>query len=124
MPKYVTYKLRGADDARLVCDLGDYRFRIDEVERLVGTTDLFRGEWSRRLAACGRPPDGRIGTQVLRLYKTLRRKRFETRPFFGSVWTAVAGVERLILTDWLVRAARISGQVVAIFRKPRTGGEQ
>jgi SAM-dependent methyltransferase len=94
------------------------------LEQLVHTTDLYGGS-GRGVSQLGlvRLTGGSVD-DFFDFYKTPRRKRFELRPIFASVWTAVAVLERLVLTDWLVRAARISGQVVAIFRKPEIGVER
>lgn len=89
-----------------------------KLTRLVHTTDLYGGT-GRGVSqlALTRLTGGSVD-DFFAFYKTPRRKRFEKRPIFAAVWTAVGGVERLALSDWLVRTVRISGQVVAIFRKP------
>jgi SAM-dependent methyltransferase len=60
------------------------------------------------------------GTQddFFRFYRFRRGERFRQRPVFAAAWTLTGLVERLLLTDSLVRLLRVSGQVVAVYRKP------
>ena len=52
------------------------------------------------------------------LYRSTRRERFGQGVALAAAWTAVGVVERLVLTDWLTRLCRISGQIVTIMAQP------
>jgi SAM-dependent methyltransferase len=89
-----------------------------DVVDFIHTTDLFGGSgrgvgrlWLMRVL--GKSADDFFAVLNLR-----RRERFRRRPLLAVPWTLVAAVERVVLADWLVRRARISGQVVAVFAKP------
>lgn len=99
-----------------------YGVNVDiDLERLIHTTHLYGGS-GRRVLRLGlvRAAGGSID-DFFNFYQTPRRKRFERRPFLAAAWTAVAAIERIVLMDALIRAARISGQVVAIYREPDSG---
>lgn len=87
--------------------------------RIFHTTDLFRGSSGRgvlRLAlvrALGRSTD-----EFFDVYRASRGERFRRWPLLATAWTVVSAFERLVLADGLVRALRISGQIVAQFEKP------
>jgi SAM-dependent methyltransferase len=57
-------------------------------------------------------------------YAMRRRQRFRTAPFLATAWTATAALEGIVLSDWLLRTLRISGQVVAVMRRPANGGRR
>ena len=50
-----------------------------------------------------------------------RRERFRNAPVLAAAWTATAAVEEILLSDWLVRTLRLSGQVVAVMRRTASG---
>jgi SAM-dependent methyltransferase len=52
------------------------------------------------------------------IYRAPRKDRLRTWPLLMPVWMMIGLVERILITDWLVRRARISGQVLAHFMKP------
>jgi SAM-dependent methyltransferase len=91
------------------------------LERVVHTTDLFGGSGRGVLRlglvrACGRSTG-----DYFRMYSVPRRQRFQRWPVMAPACSAVGLVERVLLSDRLTRAARISGQVVAYFVKPSNG---
>ena len=53
-----------------------------------------------------------------RIYRSSRGERFRRWPLLAPLWTGIGAAERVVLSDWVVRSARISGQLVAFFRKP------
>lgn len=86
------------------------------LERVYHTTDLFGGSgrgtlrlWLIRLL-------GQSEDDFFRLLSMNRRDRLRSAPALSIPWAIIAGLERLIFADWLVRHLRVSGQVVAIFR--------
>jgi hypothetical protein len=38
-------------------------------------------------------------------------------PLLATAWTTVSAVEHNVLADWIIRLARISGQIVVEFHK-------
>jgi SAM-dependent methyltransferase len=80
--------------------------------RVHHTTDLFGGTgrgilrlWLVRLW-------GRSQDEFFEVWRTPRRERFKRWPLLAFAWTAIAMLERAILTNWLVRTLRVSGQIV------------
>jgi len=61
---------------------------------------------------------GKSTDDFFAFYRSSRRERFRRAPAFAAAWTAVGGVERVLLPDWLVRALRVSGEVVAVMERP------
>jgi SAM-dependent methyltransferase len=90
------------------------------LQTLKHVTDLFSGAsgreairyWAAR--ALGKSTD-----DFYRIYRTPRSERFVTWPLTAIVLAASGLAGRILLPDWLVRTARLSGEVVAIFSKPR-----
>lgn len=85
------------------------------LRNVIHTTDLFGGSGRGvgRLAlvrALGRSTD-----EFFTIWRTPRRERFRRWPILALPWTALAVVEHIVLADRVVRAARISGQIVGIF---------
>jgi SAM-dependent methyltransferase len=82
-------------------------------------TDLFSGAsgreairyWTAR--ALGKSTD-----DFYRIYRTPRNERFRTWPLTAVVLAAGGLAGRILLPDWLVRTARLSGEMVAVFSKP------
>ena len=90
-----------------------------ELTAIRHVTDLFSGASGREAArywaarALGKSTDEFYG-----IYRAPRGERFRRWPLTASAMTAAGLGARLLLPDWLVRAARVSGEVVAIYRKP------
>jgi SAM-dependent methyltransferase len=91
-----------------------------ELKRVAHTTDLFGGSGRGVLRlALVRAWRGSTA-DYFDVVQTQRRERFRRWPLLAVAWTGVALIERAILADWIVRAARLSGQIVAEFQKPLT----
>lgn len=89
-----------------------------ELEQVFHTTDLFGGSGRGVLRLLLVRALGRSVPDFFEIYRTPRRERFRRWPLLAMGWTAAAVIESVVLSDWLVRRLRISGQVVARFRKP------
>jgi SAM-dependent methyltransferase len=61
---------------------------------------------------------GRSTDDFFEIYRSSRSERFQRWPLLAAAWTTTAVVERVIISDWAVRTARISGQLIATFAKP------
>jgi 2-polyprenyl-3-methyl-5-hydroxy-6-metoxy-1,4-benzoquinol methylase len=88
------------------------------LERVVQTTDLFGGSGRGVLRLWFVRALGGTADDYFEMYRTPRRQRFRRWPVLAPAATAVGLLERLLISDRLVRAMRISGQIVAYFRKP------
>jgi SAM-dependent methyltransferase len=91
-----------------------------EIERISDVTDLFSagsGGSLRRLAARAL---GRTDRDLALLLRRPRSERFRRAPLFAGVAAAANVLDRVLLPTWLLRAAGLSGQIVAEFRKPVT----
>jgi SAM-dependent methyltransferase len=88
------------------------------LERVTHTTDLFGGSGRGVLQLGLIRAVGRSTNDYFEMYTIPRRERFRRWPVLASACTAVGLVERVLISDRLVRSARISGQVVAYFKKP------
>lgn len=88
------------------------------LDRVVHTTDLFGGSGRGALRLALVRVTGRSVSDFFEIYRTSRRERFSRWPVLSIAWSAASLVERVLLNDWLVRKARVSGQVVAEFHKP------
>jgi|RhiMethySRZTD1v2_1073278.scaffolds.fasta_scaffold432698_2 SAM-dependent methyltransferase len=87
------------------------------VEAIHHTTDLHGGSGRgvlRRLLirALGGDDDAFFDFYALR-----RRQRFRAAPLRATAWTLTAAVEEVLLADPLVKALRISGQIVVVMRR-------
>jgi 2-polyprenyl-3-methyl-5-hydroxy-6-metoxy-1,4-benzoquinol methylase len=91
------------------------------LERVIHTTDLFGGSGRGVLRLAYVRALGRSTPEFFEIWRTRRGERFRRWPALAVGWTGVAVIERVLLADWLVRAAGISGQVVAQFVKPGAG---
>jgi len=89
-----------------------------ELERVVHTTDLFGGSGRGALRLALVRATRRSTHEFFEIWRTPKWQRFRRWPALAVAWTAVSAVEHVILADWLIRAARISGQIVAEMRKP------
>jgi SAM-dependent methyltransferase len=87
------------------------------LERVHHTTDLFGGSGRGVLRLWLVRAMGRSTDEFFEIWRTPRRARFRRWPLLATVWTAVAAIERVVLADWIVRRARLSGQIVAEFSK-------
>lgn len=85
--------------------------------RVHHTTDLCGGSGRGVLRLWLARALGRSLPQFFEIYATSRRDRFRRWPALSVAWTAAAALERVVLADRLVRALRISGQIVAEFAK-------
>jgi 2-polyprenyl-3-methyl-5-hydroxy-6-metoxy-1,4-benzoquinol methylase len=88
-----------------------------ELERVTHTTDLFGGSGRGVLRLALVRALGHSIPDFFEIWRTGRRDRFRRWPVLAAAWTGVAAVERVLLTDRVVRAARVSGQIVAEFTK-------
>jgi SAM-dependent methyltransferase len=88
------------------------------LERVHHDTDLFGGSGRGVLRLALVRAAGRSTDDFFELLRSPRRVRFRRWPILATAWTAVAGVERLLLADWIIRTARLSGIIVAEFKKP------
>ena len=89
-----------------------------ELTRLRHTTDLFGGSGRGVLRLALVRALGCSTPEFFEIWRTPRRERFRRWPLLAVLWTGVAAIEQVLLADWVIRAARISGQVVAEFEKP------
>lgn len=89
-----------------------------ELERVTHTTDLFGGSGRGILRLALVRSLGRDTDDFFEIWRTPRRERLRRWPVLTAAWTVAAALERVVLSDRLVRAARISGQIVVTFAKP------
>jgi SAM-dependent methyltransferase len=103
--------------------LRDYAARCGlELERVVHTTDLFGGSGRGVLRLALLRALGRTTPEFFEVMRTPLRERFHRWPLLMPGWLAVSALEHVVLSDRLVRAARISGQIVVTFRRPVAPG--
>jgi 2-polyprenyl-3-methyl-5-hydroxy-6-metoxy-1,4-benzoquinol methylase len=88
-----------------------------QLQRIVHTTNLFGGAGRGVLRLFLVRAMGKSVDDFFEVRRTPRRERFRKWPFLASAWTSVAALERIALTDFLIRAARVSGQIVAEFER-------
>jgi SAM-dependent methyltransferase len=88
------------------------------LDRVIHTTDLFGGSGRDALRLAFARATGRSVAEFFEIYRTPRKQRFRRWPVLAVALAVVGAVERVLLTDWLVRKARVSGQIVAEFHKP------
>jgi SAM-dependent methyltransferase len=94
------------------------------LEGVVHTTDLFGGSGRGVLRLLLTRVVGGTTETFFEFLDLPRRERFRRRPMFAAAWHATAAVEHVVLADRVVRAARLSGQIVALLRRPRAGANQ
>jgi SAM-dependent methyltransferase len=95
-----------------------------KLERVLHVTDLFGGASGRgvlRLALARSV--GKSVPEFFEIYRSSRSDRFTRWPYLSVAWTGVAAVERILIPDWAVRALRMSGQIIACFRRPVADAE-
>lgn len=99
--------------------LGGYARRSGlMLDHVIHTTDLFGGSGRGVLRLLLLRLLGHPVETYFRMYTVPRRERFERWPVLASFCSLIGLVEKVMLNDWLVRAMRISGQVVASLSKP------
>ncbi len=89
-----------------------------DLVRVTHTTDLFGGSGRGILRLALVRGLGRSTPEFFEIWRTPRRERFRRWPVLATAWTGVAAVERILLSDWLIRYLRISGQIAVEFVKP------
>lgn len=85
--------------------------------RVEHTTDLFGGSGRGVLRLGLVRALGGSTSEFFEVWRAPRRERFRRWPALAVAWTGIGLLEEVLLPDWLVRAARISGQIVAQFEK-------
>jgi SAM-dependent methyltransferase len=93
------------------------------LERVIHTTDLFGGSGRGLLRLWLVRALRRSDRDFFEIYRAPKRERFRRWPALSVAWTAVSAVEHVVLADAVVRRLRISGQVVARFRKPEAAAQ-
>lgn len=94
------------------------------VETVDHVTDLFSGASGREaLRYWAARALGRSTGEFFRIYRTPRAERFRRWPSTSVVLAGAGLAGRILVPDWLVRAARISGEIVVVFRKPPAHAE-
>jgi hypothetical protein len=83
------------------------------------TTDLFGGSGRGILRLALVRATGRSVADFYEVWFTSPLDRFKRWPFLAMAWTVVSVAEHIVLADWIIRLARISGQIVVGFRKPQ-----
>jgi SAM-dependent methyltransferase len=83
------------------------------------TTDLFGGSGRGILRLALVRASGRSTADFYDVWSTSPWGRFMRWPLLATAWTAVSAIERVVLADWIVRLARISGQIVVDFQNER-----
>jgi 2-polyprenyl-3-methyl-5-hydroxy-6-metoxy-1,4-benzoquinol methylase len=89
-----------------------------QLTRTIHTTSLFGGSGRGVLRLVLVRSLGRSTEDFFTILRSPRRERFSRWPVLSVPWTVVAAVEHVLLADRFVRAARLSGQIVATFKKP------
>jgi SAM-dependent methyltransferase len=88
------------------------------LRRVVQTTNLFGGSGRGVLRLLLMRAFGKSLDDFFEVWQTPRRERFRRWPALTVVWTGASAIERVLLADWIVRLARMSGQIVAEFERP------
>ena len=110
VPEEVACNLCGRSNPRLLCRLRDYRLQTDDREWTVVKCR------NRGLAYLNpRPAREEISMYYPEAYSDERKNQSER-------YRRRAAIERVNLADWIVRAAHISGQIVAQFEKSGVAG--
>lgn len=94
-----------------------------ELERVVHTTDLFGGSGRGLLRLWLVRALRKSDREFFEIYRAPRRERLRRWPLLTVAWTGVGALERVVLADAVVRRLRISGQIVAYFRKPEAAAQ-
>jgi 2-polyprenyl-3-methyl-5-hydroxy-6-metoxy-1,4-benzoquinol methylase len=82
------------------------------------TTDLFGGTPRDALRYAMVRGSGRSMDDYFEILYTDRGERLRRWPVLGAAWTALGAVERAVFAPPLVRALRMSGQIVVDYAKP------
>jgi len=88
------------------------------LERVIHTTDLFGGSGRGVLRLLLVRALGGHTDDFFEMCRTPRRQRFRRWPLRTVAWTMISALESVVLSDRLVRRARISGQIVVLLTKP------
>jgi SAM-dependent methyltransferase len=88
------------------------------LRRVHHTTDLFGGSGRGALRLLYIRALGGSVDLYFEVMRTSRRERRKRWPLMSIGWTVVAGLERLLLPDRLVRGMEMSGQIVVEFERP------
>jgi SAM-dependent methyltransferase len=83
--------------------------------RVHHTTHLFGGSGRGVLRRYYTRALGKSESEFIDRWQAPQRERWQRWPLFTLGWSAAAAVEGVVLADPVVRAARISGQIVAEF---------
>lgn len=89
-----------------------------ELEQVTHTTNLYAGSGRGVLRLGLVRALGRSVDDFFEIWRTPRRERFRRWPVLAVAWTMVSAMEKVVLSDRLVRTTRISGQIVVSFTKP------
>lgn len=87
------------------------------VEAIHHTTDLHGGSGRGVLRRLLIRALGGSDDDFFAFYALPRRRRFRAAPARAAAWTFTGAVESVLLTDRLVRALRMSGEIVAVMRR-------
>ncbi|MBA2504686.1 MAG: class I SAM-dependent methyltransferase [Thermoleophilaceae bacterium] len=87
------------------------------LKRVVHTTDLFGGSGRGVLRLALVRTTGGSQAQFFEIWRTPKRERFRRWPVLATGWTMASAIERVALADPIVRALRISGQIVTEFTR-------
>jgi 2-polyprenyl-3-methyl-5-hydroxy-6-metoxy-1,4-benzoquinol methylase len=93
-----------------------------EVAAVTHDTDLFGGSGRGVLQLGLVRGMGGSTDDFFRLYYSPRSERFRKGAVRATLWTAAGLLERVVLSDRLVRALRISGMVICTMERPRAHG--
>jgi 2-polyprenyl-3-methyl-5-hydroxy-6-metoxy-1,4-benzoquinol methylase len=88
-----------------------------ELEQVIHSTDLFGGSGRGVLRLLLVRALGHSVPDFFDIYMTPRRERLRRWPLLAVAWTAAAAIEEVLLSNWLIRRLRLSGQIVARFSK-------
>jgi 2-polyprenyl-3-methyl-5-hydroxy-6-metoxy-1,4-benzoquinol methylase len=81
------------------------------------TTSMYGGSGRGVLGRLLVQASGGDTDAFFRFYRMTRASRFRQSPVLAAAWTAAGAFERVVMPDWLIRASRVSGQVVAVIDK-------
>jgi SAM-dependent methyltransferase len=91
-----------------------------ELRQVHHTTDLFGGSGRGALRLFYVRALGRSVDFYFEMLRTPRRERRRRWPLIAIGWDLIAALERIVLADRLVRAMKMSGQIVVEFERPKS----
>jgi SAM-dependent methyltransferase len=94
-----------------------------ELRQVHHTTDLFGGSGRGALRLLYVRALGGSVDFYFKVLRTSRRERWRKWPALTAGWTAIAALERIVLSDRLMRALHISGQIVVEFERPPSSND-